>query len=236
MFRKAIALLEPPSAALTQLWFTRRLYQFDKKRLWLVFMTAAISFISTVAGLGSAAFLFTKKKFVQFGGGHHWHVAVWMASGLVCDILITVPIAWSLYKTRTGFRTTDRLTARLAVWIINTGALTAALALSVLILFLIRPETLIYVSLHLILASIYSNSLLAFLNRRGRWRRDLRTEVYYMSDIRPSYVGPLRPEQCSAQREFGTGDLSSGTANVGIGLRAGEAREKAEDEFWGRHQ
>ncbi|KAF8328090.1 uncharacterized protein EI90DRAFT_3065548 [Cantharellus anzutake] len=120
-----IALLEPLSAALTQLWFARRLYQFNKNQMWLVILTVALSIMSMVAGLASAIIIFSRQTFAQFGGKDTWHVTIWFAAGFLCDVLVTVPVAWSLYRSRTGFRTTDRLMTRLAIWVINTGALTA---------------------------------------------------------------------------------------------------------------
>ena len=100
----------------------------------LIFVNQRILERSTVAGLGSAIHIFALQQFTQFGGGDtvrfplvpfslphltqlshfwhcfvysklpQWHVTIWTAGGFVCDVLVTVPIAWSLYNTRTGFR------------------------------------------------------------------------------------------------------------------------------------
>ncbi|KAF8328094.1 uncharacterized protein EI90DRAFT_3065560 [Cantharellus anzutake] len=189
-----VALLEPLSAGLTQLWFARRLYQFNKNQLWLVVLTVALSVISMIAGLASASIVFHRQYFIQFGGKDVWHVTIWFVAGFLCDVLVTVPVAWSLYHSRTGFRSTDRLLTRLAIWIINTGALTTTIALLGTVVYLVYPHTLIYISLHIVLASLYSNSLVAFLNRRGRGIRTdshvHRSTNLYLSQLRPHRTTP----------------------------------------------
>jgi len=211
----AMIVCEPLSAALTQLWFARRQYQFDKQRVWLVVITVALSLISTIAGLGTAIQIFYTKYFSQFGGNRTWRALIWTVSGFVCDVLVTVPIAWSLYNTRTAFRSTNRTTTRLAIWIINTGALTTILALFVTVTFLTDIQSLIYVALHAVLESMYSNSLLAFLNRRGR--RDRIVDL--ADDILLSRVGPPSVNASEPQP-----------------LPTFTRRRSGPDEFWGRDQ
>ncbi|KAF8342654.1 uncharacterized protein EI90DRAFT_3029762 [Cantharellus anzutake] len=98
-----------------------------------------------------------------------WHATVWFCGSFVCDVFVTLPVAWTLDKQRgRGFKQTDLLFNQVVIWIINTGILTAAFALLVIIFSLTNTHSLVYVSLNLVLASIYSNSLLAFLNQRGK--------------------------------------------------------------------
>jgi len=167
------------------------------------------------AGLGSGIQVFFTKHFSQFGDKREWRVLVWTICGFVCDVLVTVPIAWSLFHTRTNFRLTNRATTGLAIWIINTGALTAILALLVTITFLTETQSLIYVALHTVLESMYSNSLLAFLNRRGRREQGLRIDL---ADYIPlSHVGP----RSTSEPQF---------------LATFTRRLSGPDEFWGRDQ
>ncbi|KAF9512303.1 hypothetical protein BS47DRAFT_1093502 [Hydnum rufescens UP504] len=135
-------MLEPLPALIVQMYFTRRLYYLNQK-LWPIAACTAILSIATFA-LGEIC-----------------------ASITVCDIAVTIPVAWTLHTSRTGFRQTDALIVKLILWTVNTGALPASCALLEAVMFILKNETLIHLAANIVLAKLYSNTLLAFLNRRG---------------------------------------------------------------------
>ncbi|KAI0311123.1 hypothetical protein OF83DRAFT_786510 [Amylostereum chailletii] len=86
------------------------------------------------------------------------------------DIIITLSLCYLLHKSRTGFKGTDTLVTRLIIFTINTGLLTSLDAGLSFVLFLTKPDTLIYMSFYLFIGRLYSNSFFATLNARASLR------------------------------------------------------------------
>ena len=82
------------------------------------------------------------------------------------DSLMTVVFQLTRYDT--SFRKTADLVNKLIRLTVETGALTATIAVVDLILFLAVPNTDYHITPALILAKLYSNSLLVVLNSRIR--------------------------------------------------------------------
>ncbi|KAJ7716249.1 hypothetical protein B0H14DRAFT_3013056, partial [Mycena olivaceomarginata] len=86
-------------------------------------------------------------------------VTMWLAGGFVCDIIIAGTMATLLWraKHRSGFKSTETVLNRLIINTVETGAITATLAL-------------IELAFEYIQGRMYSNVLLATLNGRHRSR------------------------------------------------------------------
>ncbi|KAF9518279.1 hypothetical protein BS47DRAFT_332530 [Hydnum rufescens UP504] len=116
-----------------------------------------------------------------------WLVSLWLVTCSICDIAVTIPVAWTLYSSRTGFRDTDILIVKLIIWTVNTSALPASFALFEAVTFITNNDTLIHLAanigtisciqavlplltsrsilclcwIELVLAKLYSNTFLA---------------------------------------------------------------------------
>jgi hypothetical protein len=94
-------------------------------------------------------------------------IAIWLAASAACDVVIALSMTYFLSKRRTGYRSTDVMIARLTRLVIETGTLTAVLAVIVIILQFV-PGAFYQFTLVEMIGKLYSNNLLVLLNRRVR--------------------------------------------------------------------
>ncbi|KAG2141124.1 uncharacterized protein EDB93DRAFT_637382 [Suillus bovinus] len=94
--------------------------------------------------------------------------AVWLGGTAFCDIIICCGMFYFLSKSRTGFRTTDSLLNKLIRTTIETGMVTAVIAIIELTLFLTFEHNFYHVVPAFMLSKLYSNSFLVLLNSRRR--------------------------------------------------------------------
>ncbi|KAF8308149.1 hypothetical protein DL93DRAFT_2087288 [Clavulina sp. PMI_390] len=102
-------------------------------------------------------------------------VIIWMVLAPVTDLFIAGLLVYFLRKSRTGFRKTDSMLNRLALLVIQTGAITALGAMLGLLLF---PDF-IHLLFIFTLPSSYGVCLLASLNARAAWSFSLNGEHTY---------------------------------------------------------
>ncbi|KJA25586.1 hypothetical protein HYPSUDRAFT_37631 [Hypholoma sublateritium FD-334 SS-4] len=93
-------------------------------------------------------------------------VGIWGASGVSCDIIIAIIMVYHLKHRDTGFHSTHVIIKRLIRLTIETGFVTASVAVITLALVYIPGHPPYYQVAVLILAKVYSNSMVAALNSR----------------------------------------------------------------------
>lgn len=158
------------STSLTQIWFARRQYLLKRDQRWLAVIVVLISFSTLGAGLAAAGSIATNVYLIQ--AHNFWFEYLWLAGNLVGDIMVTVPVAFTLHDTRSTFPSTHHMMTRIIIWVVATGMLTSAVALLVLVMYVAKTSSLLFVPFARFLASLYANSLLAFLNRRTLWGQE----------------------------------------------------------------
>ncbi|KAF8182834.1 hypothetical protein K438DRAFT_1975475 [Mycena galopus ATCC 62051] len=86
----------------------------------------------------------------------------------VCDVVIagTMIVILTKYRKMTPWKKTDTIITKLIYHTVETGAVTAIVAILDMVLFLIYPQYLFHVVPSFILGKIYSNVVLATLNAR----------------------------------------------------------------------
>ncbi|KAK7017590.1 hypothetical protein R3P38DRAFT_2716095 [Favolaschia claudopus] len=96
----------------------------------------------------------------------------WLAGSFVCDVIITVSMVLILVSARRKTQSSNTLSLlnKLIISTIETGAITAFLALIQLVLYKVHPNNYLHVAIEFILGQVYSNVLVAALN--GRRHRD----------------------------------------------------------------
>ncbi|KAJ7923106.1 hypothetical protein B0H13DRAFT_2316784 [Mycena leptocephala] len=115
----------------------------------------------------------------------------WLAGSLVCDSVIAIALVTTLAQAqrKSRFKSTETILNRLIINTIETGAITAGIALVELILFKLFPTVYYHVAIEYVLGRMYSNVLLATLNGRHRSRNT----------------------HCNAVNNFGTTNAEAGT-------------------------
>ncbi|KAF8526918.1 hypothetical protein BU17DRAFT_61895 [Hysterangium stoloniferum] len=88
---------------------------------------------------------------------HKWLVDTWLGSAAICDIFVSAAVVRSLWKSRTGMRSTNHLINNLIVWTVNAGILTSAWAILDIILFTASTDTLIHDLFNVMLAKLLNH-------------------------------------------------------------------------------
>ncbi|KAG7091710.1 hypothetical protein E1B28_008112 [Marasmius oreades] len=93
---------------------------------------------------------------------------LWLGGSALCDILIALTMTYMLSGYDGGFRKTQDRINQIIRLTMETGSLTATFATVDLILFTVSPSVVYHMCLSIILAKMYSNSLLVIFNSRIR--------------------------------------------------------------------
>ncbi|KAJ7214186.1 hypothetical protein C8J57DRAFT_954633, partial [Mycena rebaudengoi] len=91
---------------------------------------------------------------------------IWLGSSALSDISIAVCMTYYLSKSDTGFRRTHALVTRLIRLTVETGSLTAVVAVINLALLFAFPTKLYFVTGGLVLPKLYANTIYVILNAR----------------------------------------------------------------------
>ncbi|KAJ7245640.1 hypothetical protein B0H12DRAFT_782717 [Mycena haematopus] len=153
-------------AAIGQCFYAYRVHVLSRGRIFPC-LIIALSFTSSIGAFITGAWTFEAGD-IRLLQNHRISVAigVWCGASAVCDIMIAVCMTHCLTRNDSGFRQTRELVSRLTRLIIETGSLTAAVALVDLILFLVFRQRLYYAVGALIMPKLYANSMLVVLNSR----------------------------------------------------------------------
>ncbi|PBK88461.1 hypothetical protein ARMGADRAFT_970944 [Armillaria gallica] len=147
----------------------------------------------------------------------------------LCDIVIAVCMTYYLLRSNTGFHRTRILGTKLIRLIIETGSLTAVVALATLILFFAFPHQTFYVTPALVVSKMYANTAYMVLNSRIRiiGGRDIYTSStdielattvvqditpHSMQDAQRTPVVAITKEVFTSDHEMGQMSRKHGTA------------------------
>ncbi|KAF9479831.1 hypothetical protein BDN70DRAFT_664704 [Pholiota conissans] len=95
-------------------------------------------------------------------------VGVWQGSSAACDILIAIAMTYYLKSRDSGIEETHALVTRIIRLTIETGTLTATIAVVSLMLGYLPGQPSYYRTTVSVLAKLYSNSMMVVLNSRMR--------------------------------------------------------------------
>ncbi|KAF8209092.1 hypothetical protein K438DRAFT_257668 [Mycena galopus ATCC 62051] len=167
---------------LEQGWFTFRLYKFTK-----TLPLPAICAILSLLRLGGSTALFVYslegRTIQEYATRMMWLIEAVVIVGAAVDAILALALCYYLSSWRTGgFQRTNKLVNQLMTWTVETGAITMAGALSLLLTFLTMKDNLVYIGFFCIMAKLFSNSLLFSLNARERFAR-ICAEVISISSV-----------------------------------------------------
>ncbi|KAJ7194421.1 hypothetical protein GGX14DRAFT_678972 [Mycena pura] len=156
---------------LEQGWFTYRLYRFTKT-LPLPLLCVALSLLR----LGGSTTLFvaacaapTIQNYIR---EWKWVLEAVVIVGASVDVILALALCYYLSSWRQGgFQRTSKLVHQLMTWTIETGAITTAGALMLLLTFLTMQNNLVYLAFYVLMGKWFANSLLFSLNARERFAR-----------------------------------------------------------------
>ncbi|KAI0692564.1 hypothetical protein BC835DRAFT_47564 [Cytidiella melzeri] len=150
---------------------------------WFLFAAIeACSFSQLCGGIGVAVSVHFIPEFANFQK-FTAAVIVWLAFSAMADVLIAVSLVLYLRNHKTGFSGSDDAIDRIIRLTVQTGLITAVCAIVDLIIFLINQNT-IHLAFNLMLAKLYTNTLLSSLNARKGWGYSRDVEDAYSSHNR----------------------------------------------------
>jgi len=154
------------TSAIVQLFFAHRITVISRK-IWIGVIIAALALAQGAAGVAQgiqAARIGVLEGLIKAFAS----CIVWHAGSAVCDVVIAIAMTYYLSSTDKSFRASHDRLKRLTRLIIETGTLTAAVAIVDLVLFLVIPNSTYHVTPALTLAKLSSNSLVMIFNSRTR--------------------------------------------------------------------
>ncbi|KAI0316394.1 hypothetical protein OF83DRAFT_1172940 [Amylostereum chailletii] len=151
-----------------QLFFAYRV-----KRLtgysWAALLICCLAISSCCGALGSAIAVNWWHEFSQFQE-FKVVVIIWLVCAVTADIVITSILVTYLRQKRSGYGAADDIIDRIVRMTVQTGLITAVVALIDAILFLASTSSM-HILFNFPLSKLYTNSLMSNLNARGGWER-----------------------------------------------------------------
>ncbi|KDR72613.1 hypothetical protein GALMADRAFT_73557, partial [Galerina marginata CBS 339.88] len=157
------------SGGIGQFFFAYRIWMLSSKGTPIIIGTLALA--SVISALISAEAFFRARTFSTLlsndnNSGSFASIGVWNGIGAICDIVIALSMPYYLMRHGTGMRRTHVMIVKLVRLIIETGGLTAVVAILHLCLYFANSQSFIVPGLTV--SKIYANTLLVMLNNRMR--------------------------------------------------------------------
>lgn len=160
-------------AALVQLFFAWRVASLTKN--WILSSVVFLGAITGgICGIITACDVVKTPQFTEFQS-FKIVVIIWLVVASLVDVIITSTLVWFLRKHKTGFKQSDLIVDRIIRVTVQTGLITAIVAVVDLIVFL-TDETGTHLIFNFPLCKLYTNSLMSSLNSRKGWQYSTTSE------------------------------------------------------------
>ncbi|KAK0494013.1 hypothetical protein EDD18DRAFT_1402957, partial [Armillaria luteobubalina] len=149
-----------------QAFYAYRIFILSKSRIIPLFVIC-LSLTSSVAAIITGAYCFLEDSITELNNRKtSISIGFWCGSSALCDIIIAICMTYYLMRSNTSFRRTQILVSKLIRLIIETGTMTAVVALLCLILFFAFPHKTFYGATSVVIPKLYANTILVVLNSR----------------------------------------------------------------------
>ncbi|KAJ7758301.1 hypothetical protein B0H16DRAFT_1720903 [Mycena metata] len=164
------ALFAGLSTICVQGFFSLRIYRLSERRL-VPMLVAVMLLFRLASSLVIGATGFRETSLGSYEARWGWlFLTAWSVSA-ASDLIITGTLVAILFRQRTyGLPRTGALVDKLIAWTIETGMLTSASWIVMLVCFVTMKDNFVWVSVFVVNARLFSNSLLASLNSRTTLR------------------------------------------------------------------
>ncbi|PBK81874.1 hypothetical protein ARMGADRAFT_772160 [Armillaria gallica] len=208
------------TASVEQGFYAYRIFILSRSRIVPAFVIC-VSLTSSMAAIITGVYILQAGDLTKFNDRKTF-ISVGISCGgyALCDIVIAICMTYYLMRSNTGFRRTQILVTKLIHLTIETGSLTAIVALAALILFFAFPHYIFYVTPALVISKLYANTIYMVLNSRiqiigGRdiitSAADVGLATIVMEDITPhSMQGAQRTPVVTITKEVFTSDHEMG--------------------------
>ncbi|KAK0459351.1 uncharacterized protein EV420DRAFT_1642316 [Desarmillaria tabescens] len=155
-------------ASIVQCFYAYRIFILSKSQIVTILVTC-LSLTSAVAAIITGTYCFEAGDVTKLNNRRtSIAVGIFYGASALCDILIAICMTYYLMRCDTGFRRTRMLLTKLIRLIIETGTVTAGVAVLDLILFFSFPHETFYGTTALVMPKLYANTFYMVLNSRIR--------------------------------------------------------------------
>ncbi|KAK7471210.1 hypothetical protein VKT23_002619 [Stygiomarasmius scandens] len=203
-------------AGIVQLFYAHRLYRlFGSKLVGLLVVLLATLQIGSGIGQGVISKLATDRSNLS---SKPICVTIWLLSSALCDLIIAGSMIFYLKRQRFLSAHTHDAVTRVVRYTVETGSITALVAIIQVIVFLAFPKNNFFETPSWTLGKLYSNNLLVLLNSRavvvgGRTKSSFSEPGAFVNEIRLNSRGGI-----SATR-LDVGNTPSGGKHTIEGVR-----------------
>ncbi|PBL03263.1 hypothetical protein ARMGADRAFT_1069822 [Armillaria gallica] len=163
-----VPIMSAVAACVGQIFYAYRIFILSKSRIISIFVIC-VSLTSSVAAMITGIYSFQAGNVTKLNNRKtSIAVGIWCGTSALCDILIAICMTYYLMRNNTTLRHTRMLITKLIRLIIETGSVTAAVALLNLILFFAFPHQTFYTTPALLMPKLYANTVYMVLNSRFR--------------------------------------------------------------------
>ncbi|KAF9528036.1 hypothetical protein CPB83DRAFT_907188 [Crepidotus variabilis] len=153
------------NGGLVQIYYLFRVWRLSKRN-WLLCGFIALLIMGEVGGgMTWVVLSMQMKTFRQLLTISPLTISI-NALSTSADMTIALSLCVMLHRARTGFKRSDNIINKLIVFVVNTGMITTAFAVSALVCLIVSPHTLTYAFFYFCIGRLYTNSFLATLNTR----------------------------------------------------------------------
>ncbi|PBK58809.1 hypothetical protein ARMSODRAFT_983522 [Armillaria solidipes] len=127
-----------------QVFYAYRIFILSKSRTVPIFVTC-VSLMSSMAAIITGVFSFQAGNITKLNNRKtSVAVRIWCGGSALCDVVIAICMTYHLMRSNSGFRRTRIIVTKLIRLTIETGSVTAVVALLSLILFFALPDQSFY--------------------------------------------------------------------------------------------
>ncbi|KAJ7631638.1 hypothetical protein DFH06DRAFT_1438792 [Mycena polygramma] len=140
------------------------------------------------------------RSFTLFRLHARWIFTLGLSVSSAVDVLITGLLVYLFQKNRTGSGRFNHVLDKLILYGLETGSLTCLGTIIAMLLWVIPPNNLIFLGVHVVIGKLYSTSLLVTLNTRNNIQRQPRPPTCTCNEQRTPvlYLEP-RTQKVSGQ-------------------------------------
>ncbi|KAH8824045.1 hypothetical protein DL96DRAFT_1616168 [Flagelloscypha sp. PMI_526] len=170
------------SAFIVQSFLISRLWRLTRRH-WLCTILIVVAFGAALCGVVNSIRTYTFVSIAQASAQVPGAI-FWLSAEVFVDVAIAAVLVWTLWRSRTGFTTTNTIVNRCIRTAIQSGLFPSIFAIGNLVTFVILPKTLLFVVFKFPLGRIYSNALLY----RIVARKELANISLETADVRDSVL------------------------------------------------
>ncbi|KAK0498688.1 hypothetical protein EDD18DRAFT_46668, partial [Armillaria luteobubalina] len=163
-----VPIMSAVAAGAGQIFYAYRIFVVSKSRMVSIFVIC-VSLTSSVAAVITGIYAFQAGNVIKLNDRKTAiTIGIWCGASALCDILIAICMTYYLTRSTYDFRRTRMLVTKIIRLTVETGSVTAVVALLTVILFLVFPHKPFYTTPALLMPKLYTNTVYMVLNSRIR--------------------------------------------------------------------